>query len=109
MPDDSARLREYLERPLPDLMAELALYDDTTKGASDVWQKIAGPLRQRVCTEWKWCQVRQDARFENDYDLLVAVASVLTSRVLNLPLDVDLVLVATILVKRGLDSFCGCA
>lgn len=108
MPDDSARLREYLERPLPDLMAELALYDDTTKGAGDVWQKIAGPLRQRICTEWQWCEVRQDARFENDYDLLVAVASILTTRVLNLPLDVDMVLVATILVKRGLDSFCSC-
>ncbi|MCA9942626.1 MAG: hypothetical protein KC449_04060 [Anaerolineales bacterium] len=107
--DDSARLRENLERPLPDLMAELALYDETTRGANETWQKIAEPLRQRICTEWKWCKVRQDARFENDYDLLVAVASVLTSRVLHLPLDVDLVLVATILVKRGLDSFCGCA
>jgi hypothetical protein len=108
MPDESARLREYLERPLPDLMAELALYDDTTRGANKTWQKIAGPVRQRICTEWKWCDIRQDARFENDYDLLVAVASVLTGRVLHLPLDVDLVLVATILVKRGLDSFCGC-
>ena len=108
MSDESARLREYLERPLPDLMAELALYDDTTKGPSETWQKLAGPLRQRICTEWKWCDIRQDARFENDYDLLVAVASVLTSRVLHLPLDVDMVLVATILVKRGLDSFCGC-
>ena len=109
MPDESARLKEYLERPLPDLMAELALYDDASKGAGDVWQKIAGPIRQRICTEWKWCEVRQDARFENDYDLLVAVVTVLTSRVLPLPVDVDLVLVATILVKRGLDNFCGCA
>jgi hypothetical protein len=52
--------------------------------------------------------VRQDARFENDYDILVAIVTVLTGRVLHLPVDVDLVLVATILVKRGLDSFCGC-
>jgi hypothetical protein len=108
MPDESARLREYLERPLPDLMAELALYDDTSRGPNETWQKIATPLRQRICTEWNWCDIRQDARFENDYDLLVAVASVLTTRVLNLPLDVDMVLVATILVKRGLDNFCGC-
>lgn len=108
MPNENPQLQHYLERSLPDLMAELALYDDTTRGANDVWQKIAGPLRQRICTEWKWCEARQDARFENDYDILVAVVTVLTGRVLHLPVDVDLVLVATILVKRGLDSFCSC-
>ena len=108
MPNDDSQLRQYLERPLPDLMAELALYDDTTRGANEVWQKIAAPVRQRICTEWNWCEVRQDARFENEYDIIVAVSTALTTRVLHLPLDVDLALIAAILVKRGLDSFCGC-
>ena len=108
MPNDNPQLQAYLKRPLPDLMAELALYDETTRGLDDTWQKIAAPLRQRICVEWHWCQIRQDARFENDYDLLVAVFTALTIRVLHLPLDVDIALIATILVKRGLDTFCSC-
>jgi hypothetical protein len=52
--------------------------------------------------------VRQDARFENDYDLYVAVLGALTVRVLHLPLDVDVYLIGAILIKRGLDNFCGC-
>ena len=108
MSQDNPQLQAYLERPLPDLMAELSLYDETTRGPGDVWQKIAGPVRQRICVEWNWCERRQDARFENDYDLAAAVLVVLTTRVLNLPIDVDLVLIAAILVKRGLDAFCDC-
>ena len=108
MPNTNLELQAYLDRPLPDLMAELSLYDDTARGPADIWQKIAGPVRQRICTEWNWCEVRQDARFENDYDLAVAVLAVLTTRVLQLPIDVDMTLITAILIKRSLDAFCGC-
>ena len=97
---------------LAELEEELALYDETDKGTADdakiAWQKIAAPVRQRICNEWDWCEVRQDSRFENDYDLYVAVLGILTTRVLQLPLDADVYLIAAILVKRGLDGFCGC-
>ena len=102
------QLAEYLKRPLPDLLDELDLYDDTTKGGSQVWQKIAAPLHKRICDEWNWCVVRQDSRFENDYDLAVAVLTILSTRALHLNADIDLVLVSAILIKRGLDNFCGC-
>lgn len=108
MPDENLELQAYLERPLPDLMSELSLYDTTTRGPADTWQKIVGPVRQRICIEWNWCDMRQDARLENDYDLAAAVLLVLTTRVLHLPIDVDMALIAAILVKRGLDAFCGC-
>jgi hypothetical protein len=52
--------------------------------------------------------VRQDSRFENDYDLFVAVLGILTTRTLHLTLDADVYLITAILVKRGLDTFCGC-
>ena len=97
-----------MERPLPDLLDELALYDDTTRGASDVWQKVTAAIRQPICVDWDWCKVRQDSRFENDYDIYVALVGILATRVLNIPLDADSYLIAAILVKRGLDSFCGC-
>ncbi len=105
---NEARAAAYLERPLPNLLDELTLYDDTVRGASETWQKIATPVRQRLCVEWNWCQVRQDSRFENDYDLLIAVFAKLTVSALEIPLDVDYLLVAAIVVKRGLDNFCGC-
>jgi hypothetical protein len=105
---NSITLQAYLNRPLDDLMAELELYDPASKGPADVWNKVAGPLRQRLCVEWDYCTVRQDARWEDDLDLAVVVSSVLASQVLHLPIPADLALVATIVVKRGLDAFCGC-
>ena len=65
-------------------------------------------MRQRLCVEWDWCQVRQDARFENDVELATAVLIILSSRVLNLPVPVDLYLISAIVVKRGLDHVCAC-
>jgi hypothetical protein len=109
MSDSNQKLHMYVDRPLPDLMAELALYDDTMRGGSETWQRIAGPIRWRICEEWNWCEIRQDARFENKYDLALAVVTTLSVRTFHIPLDVDVVLIAAILVKLGLDQFCDCA
>jgi hypothetical protein len=108
MTDGRQVLQSYLNRPLDQLMEELALYDATTRGAGDTWARIAGPVRQRLCVEWEWCQVRQDARWENDLDLAAAVLAALTARVLLLPVPAELPLVAVIAVKRGLDVLCAC-
>lgn len=108
MPNDDAQLQAYLERPLPDLMVELSLYDEATRGPADTWRKISGPVRRRVCEEWDWCTLRQDARFENRYELGLALVTVLSVRTFHIPLDVDAVLIAAILVKLGLDTFCDC-
>jgi hypothetical protein len=108
MTNDNPELQAYLARPLPDLMAELSLYDEATRGPGDTWQKIAAPIRRRICDEWGWCTLRQDARFENKYDLALALVTALSVRAFHIPLDVDAVLVAAILVKLGLDAFCDC-
>ena len=105
---DRRALQAYLNRPLDDLMAELELYDPASKGPADVWNKVAGPLRQRLCVEWDWCQVRQDQRWEDKLTLALAVAAKLSEPVLHLPIEADLLLIAAIVVKRGLDVFCGC-
>ena len=102
------QLQSYLSRSEADLLAELELYDDTSRGAGDTWNKVAGPLRQRLCVEWNWCRVRQDARFDDDLALAAAVVGVLASRTLDLPIPADLALLAAIVVKRGLDALCGC-
>lgn len=102
------RLQRQMERPLADLMTDLEASVPSTKGGADLWQYLVEPLQQRLCHEWGWCEVRQDARFENDYDLAIAVFTVLTSRVLDIPIDVDLFLITAIVVKRGLDGLCQC-
>jgi hypothetical protein len=109
MSDSTQQLQAYLDRPLPDLMAELALYDETMRGGSETWQRISGPIRRRICEEWTWCERRQDARFENKYDLALALVTILSVRTFHIPLDVDVFLIAAILVKLGLDEFCDCA
>ncbi|MDQ3247823.1 MAG: hypothetical protein M3Q45_01315 [Chloroflexota bacterium] len=102
------QLEAYLQRPLPDLEQELSLYAPATRGPSAVWAKIAGPVHGLLCDELRWCEVRQDARFENDYDLSIALFTMLSTRALHLSFDVDLVLISAILAKRGMDAFCGC-
>jgi len=102
------QLEAYLQRPLPELEEELILYAPAVRGPAEIWGKIANPIHALICDELRWCDVRQDARFENDYDLAIALFTILSTRALHLAFDVDLVLISAILAKRGMDAFCGC-
>lgn len=79
-------LQANLNRPLDDLMEELSLYDPPTRSPADVWHKLAEPVRQRLCVEWNYCEVRQDARWADDVDLALVVLGVLSRAILNLPI-----------------------
>ena len=105
---DRRKLQDYLTRPLADLESELELYAPASRGAAEIWDKIAGPLRQRICVEWDYCTARQDARWGDDLDLAIIILGVLSEKAINLPIPVDLMTVTAILVKRGLDTFCNC-
>ncbi|MFB0537180.1 MAG: hypothetical protein ACETWR_19640 [Anaerolineae bacterium] len=89
---DRRALQAYLDRSLDDLMTELDLYDLTSRGPAEVWNKVAGPLRQRLCVEWGWCEVRQDQRWDDDLALALAVVATLSEPVLHLPIKADLLL-----------------
>ena len=105
---DNRTLQAYLARPLDELMEELDLYDPASRGPAEAWRKITGPVRQRICLEWDYCTVRQDASWDDGLQLAVVALGVLASRALQLPISADLALVAAIVTKRGLDAFCGC-
>ena len=107
-PIDEYNLKRYLNSSEEELYAELQTYAPAQKGIKDVWNSINAPIYSRICLEWNWCKVREDPRLENDYDLAVAVLMVLSTRVLHLPIDVDLTLITAIVVKRGLDIYCKC-
>ena len=107
MSNTNAELQAYLERPLPDLMEELPCTTKQARVSATLGRnRRSGP--RRLCDEWNWCEVRQDNRFENDVALGLAVFAALTTRTLNLPINVDMMLISAIVVKRGLDAFCGC-
>lgn len=110
MPTEPERrkLQTYLSQPLAELESELELYAPASRGPAETWQKIAVPLRQRLCVEWDYCALRQDSRWDDDLSLALAVLAALSERALNLPFPADLALVTSILVKRGLDVFCEC-
>jgi hypothetical protein len=107
-PDDVQR---YLDQPLDSLLEELALYCEQATGGparsvSDAWNKLVPALRKRVCDEWAWCQRRQDARFEEHIALATLVSQIVApeAQIWHVPAA----LIAVILVKKGLDAFCGC-
>jgi hypothetical protein len=110
MPNPTPEVRRYIERGLPELEEELAVYREQATGArrgpGDALQDLVPALRERVCAEWKWCDKRQDARFDDPVNIAALLASMLAPDALRW--QVPAALVAVILVKRGLDAFCNC-
>jgi hypothetical protein len=81
MSESSTDVQRYLDRPLDDLLEELALYREQAtggpmRGASDAWDKLAPALRKRVCDEWNWCERRQDARMEENVAFITLVSQI---------------------------------
>jgi hypothetical protein len=105
---DRRTMQALLDRPLDELLEELDLYAPTRKGLGSTWKDIEAAVRQRLCVEWRWCELRQDARWDDKVTLALAVASALSQPVLQLPFPADLTLIAVIGVKMGLDWLCGC-
>ena len=111
MPDPSHEIQRYLDQPLDDLMQEFDLYAESAagamKGPGTVWEKITPTLKQKICVEGNWCERRQDARFDDPMNVILAVAAMIDNETIRIVAPVTLI--AVILFKRGIDRFCGCA
>ena len=105
---DRAQLRSYMDRPLDELEQELTLYDPAARGPKETWGKVSGKVHGWLCDDWGWCRERRESDFEELFDLAIAVAVVLSRHVGDIPLDADECLIAAIVVRRGMDRFCGC-
>ena len=110
MPDTAREIQAYLDRPLDELMQELAFYHEQAtgprRGPAGAWEKLVPTLRQKVRVEGNWCERRQDARFDDPTNIILALASMIDADAVRLA--VPAALVAVILFKRGLDRFCDC-
>ena len=113
MPDSTREIQRYLNQPLDDLMQEFDLYAQqaggTMRGPGSAWEKIVPVLKHKVCDEdeWNWCERRQDARFDDPMNVILAVAAMIDNETIRIVAPVTLI--AVILFKRGIDRFCGCA
>lgn len=111
MSDPSREIQRYLDRPLADLQQEFDLYAEaatgTMKGPGTAWDKIVPLLKQKICVEGNWCERRQDARFDDPTNVILAVMSMIDNEAIRIVAPTALI--AVILFKRGLDRFCGCS
>jgi hypothetical protein len=97
----------YLARSESDLLAEVSLYTPTVRSLrGDPLARYTARLRQVICDDWDWCERRQDARFDDSLNAAFAVCDVLLSK--QFQAAIPLTLLASILVKRGLDALCNC-
>jgi hypothetical protein len=111
MPESSHEIGRYLDQPLDDLLDELTLYREQAtggplRGPSEAWNRLVPALRRRVCDEWGWCERRQDARLEENVALVTLLSQIVAPDAQRW--GVPAVLIAVILVKKGLDRFCDC-
>ena len=106
---DATDIQSYMNLSLDELMQELAVHREAaTSGVErgDIWRTLEAALRQRICEEWNWCERRQDARFDDPVNVALALVSLVAPDAARW--QVPAALIAVILVKRGLDAFCGC-
>jgi hypothetical protein len=111
MPDPSREIQRYLDQSLDDLMQEFDLYAEQAGGAmrgpGSAWEKLVPALKQKICVEGNWCERRQDARFDDPMNVVLAVAAMIDDATIRIVAPAALI--AVILFKRGIDAFCGCA
>lgn len=64
----------------------------------------AARIHELVCVKWQYCIKREEGRFNDQVSFVASLSDV----VAVLTMGVPPVLLATILLKLGLDKFCGC-
>ena len=110
MSDSTREIQSYLNQSLAALMQEFELYAEETtgmmKGPGTAWKRNVPVLKYRICVEGNWCEQRQDARFDDPLNVILAVAAMIEKDAIRL--TVPATLIAVILFKRGLDRFCDC-
>ncbi|MFF5367892.1 hypothetical protein [Streptomyces sp. NPDC013187] len=115
-PHERAELTRLLDKDVDELLVLLALSDpdhaETMFSAEEArnegrrrFQQLTPLLHQRICTEWRYCEKKANGAFNDNIEVAVAVADLITTVVGGLPVSV----VTALIVKRGLNRLCGCA
>jgi len=68
------------------------------------FQETKEGLYDLICRKWNFCQKRRQIEFQNNVVLVIAIADLIS----GLALKVSPFIIAALLVKKGLNKFCGC-
>jgi len=71
----------------------------------EIFDSIKEKLYRKICIEWKYCEKRRNPKFSDTIEIITALIDVIAEILIHIPPA----LVATILVKKGLDKFCRCS
>ncbi len=101
---DIDELSALLGQSDPGAEDTLYSFDAARQRGEEILSDLAASLRAKICKEWEYCERREAKSFDDDVTLATAVAGLIVKGIGSLPATV----IATIMVKRGLDAFCEC-
>jgi hypothetical protein len=115
MPNEHDRIARLLNQSPTRLYIELALESPEHKGAlyseaqseqigRGIFQRLEQQLFEVVCTKWRYCAKHEDPRFFDSVTLVASLADIISVTVTGVPPFV----VAALLFKIGLETFCKC-
>lgn len=93
---------EYAQMTYRELMAELPVYSPSYR--SDQLAPYMKLLRASVCEKWNWHERKSVLDGTDEVQVIAELARHLESEQISMPFPASLI--AAILVKQGLDSFC---
>jgi len=102
--DESDRIHRYLEMDYKDLIADQGFLTTTHRSGSGPLDPFLPEIERVICDEWCWAKHRSDPSLQDDVNKVQALISILRSANLAIPFELDLV--ASTIVKIGLDELC---
>lgn len=67
-----------------------------------IFEAALGALRKAICEDWRYCEKRE--KYGDIADLVAAVADI----IVGAKIEIAPAAAAVLLVRTGLDKFCGC-
>ena len=109
-------IEKYLSKDLDELMKELGeeakKKNYVLRGSSEgdpgygyhVFDSIKDKLFKEICEEWDYCKKSKDPDWNDSVDLAIAIAEFIST----LAIGFSIVIITSIIVKKGLNEFCKC-
>lgn len=99
---DEEHLYSLIAPHLPEYDSVRFSPDGQEEAGRRFFKKIEGRLRQAICREFDWPSKKNDPELQDRVNLVATVADVIASLTFGVPPFV----IASILVKLGLNRFC---
>lgn len=78
---------------------------EETQEGRKLFKSIEPSLKKLICHEWEYCSKRNNPEFNDNINLVAAIGDV----VATLSIGIPPFLIASILIRKGLNKFCECS